>query len=109
MNQKKLKKGEIFIHYPAQFWSHKNHYNLLLAFKVIIKYPNLKLILTGSNKGNKAYIINLINHLDLSQKVIDLGFISREELKWLYLNSFGLVMPTFLEYHKYSTFRSRRT
>ena len=86
-----------FIHYPAQYWAHKNHYNLLIAFrKVVEKYPTLKLILTGSDKGNKRYVQQLIKEYNLDNHIIELGFISNEELKWLYLNSQGLVMPTFL-------------
>lgn len=86
-----------FIHYPAQFWAHKNHYNLILAFKeVMILYPSLKLIFTGADKGNKAYIASLISELNLTNQIIDLGFIAIEELKWLYLHSQGLVMPTLL-------------
>lgn len=59
-------------------------------------YPNLKLIFTGSNKGNKEYILNLIDEYLLNNSIIDLGFVPKEELKWLHLNSQGLVMPTFL-------------
>ena len=86
-----------FIHYPAQYWAHKNHYNLIIAFKEIVKeFPHLKLILTGSDKGNKSYILSLIKELSLTNNVLDLGFVKSEELKWIYLNSQGLVMPTFL-------------
>lgn len=89
--------GGYFIHYPAQFWAHKNHYNLLFAFKGALDYfPNLKLILTGSDKGNKSYLHKVMEDLGISRNVIDLGFVSIEELKWLYLNSQGLVMPSFL-------------
>ncbi|MEO6328711.1 MAG: glycosyltransferase [Ginsengibacter sp.] len=86
-----------FIHYPAQYWAHKNHFNLLMAFtKIIEKIPSIKLILTGADKGNKEYIKQLIAEYNLDRYVIDMGFVSNEELKWLYLNSQGLVMPTFL-------------
>jgi glycosyltransferase involved in cell wall biosynthesis len=86
-----------FIHYPAQFWAHKNHYNLIIAFKNILqKHPNLKLVLTGSDKGNKKYISDLWRETGIAEAIIDLGFISADEMKWLYLNSAGLVMPTFL-------------
>jgi glycosyltransferase involved in cell wall biosynthesis len=88
----------IFIHYPAQYWAHKNHYNLILAFLLIAKkYPHLKLILTGSDHGNKkTYITKIINENNLEDRVIDLGFVPLEELKWLYLHSKGLIMPTIL-------------
>jgi len=86
-----------FIHYPAQFWSHKNHYNLLLTFKIVLlNFPNLKLIFSGSDKGNKKYVLQLIDELKLTDSVLDLGFVKTEELKWIYLHSQGLVMPTFL-------------
>lgn len=92
-----IEHDEYFIHYPAQFWSHKNHYNLLVALqKLTILYPKLKLIFTGSDKGNKAYINETINRFGLSGIVMNLGFVNIEELKWLYLNSQGLVMPTLL-------------
>lgn len=86
-----------FIHYPAQFWAHKNHYNLIYAFSLITnKFPSLKLILTGSDHGNKAYITKTIKENNLEDRVIDLGFVSLEELKWLYIHSKGLIMPTLL-------------
>jgi len=86
-----------FIHYPAQFWPHKNHYNLLLAFKqVLLEYPNLRLILTGSDKGNLDYIIESIKRLNIVSSIVILGFVENENLKWLYQNSKALVMPTFL-------------
>ncbi len=86
-----------FIHYPAQFWPHKNHYNLLIALtQVLQEYPHLKLIFTGADKGNKPYILNLIKEMNLCESVLDLGFVDLAELKWLYLNSQGLVMPTML-------------
>jgi glycosyltransferase involved in cell wall biosynthesis len=38
----------------------------------------------------------MISENDLTGSIIDLGFISIEELKWLYLHSLGLIMPTCL-------------
>jgi glycosyltransferase involved in cell wall biosynthesis len=93
----KMKGDEFFIHYSAQYWAHKNHYNLLEAMGIILKtFPKLKLVLTGSDKGNKEHIKKIITDLKLENSVIDLGFISIEELRWLYENSQGLVMPTLL-------------
>lgn len=92
-----LSEDSFFIHYPAQFWSHKNHYNLLLAFSIVLSnFPSLKLIFSGSDKGNKEYILKLIADLKLTDRVLDLGFVKTEELKWIYEHSQGLVMPTFL-------------
>lgn len=93
----KVDHNTVFIHYPAQFWAHKNHYNLIMAFRSIsIKHPDLKLILTGSDHGNWDYIEDTIVENNLEGKVINLGFVTSEELKWLFLNSRGLIMPTLL-------------
>lgn len=55
----KIEDGCFFIHYPAQFATHKNHYNLLIAFSKLVKeFPSLKLIFTGSDKGNKEYLFS---------------------------------------------------
>jgi glycosyltransferase involved in cell wall biosynthesis len=92
-----MQDGAEFIHYPAQFWPHKNHYHLILAFKKVLNYkPKLKLILTGSEKGNLQYIMQLIRDLELTDSVLNLGFVKSGQLKWLYENSKGLVMPTLL-------------
>ena len=92
-----INSDSIFIHYPAQYWAHKNHYNLICAFRLIAnKYPYLKLILTGSDQGNKTYVRKTIKEYNLEDCVIDLGFVPLEELKWLYTHSKGLIMPTLL-------------
>jgi glycosyltransferase involved in cell wall biosynthesis len=88
-----------YYYYPAQFWAHKNHYNLILAFKQLILRNEIrqpKLVLSGSDKGNKEYILKLIDEMGLQQHVLVLGFISNEEVYTLYKNAIALVMPTFL-------------
>lgn len=88
-----------FFLYPAQFWPHKNHYNLLLAFKdFLASSPEKKfrLILTGSDKGNLAYIKKVIEEVNLVNEVIIPGFVDNPTLKWLYKNAKGLVFPSFL-------------
>ncbi|MDP3996385.1 MAG: glycosyltransferase [bacterium] len=93
----RMAEDDFFIHYSAQYWAHKNHYNLLVAMCSVVKmFPKIKLVLTGSDKGNKKYILKTITDLKLENNVIDLGFVSLEELRWLYNKSQGLVMPTLL-------------
>ena len=94
----KLEKEKFFL-YPAQFWAHKNHYNLILAFNKFIKENSddkLKLVLCGSDKGNLAYIKEVITFLSLNDRVLVPGFISVEELNHLYTNALALTMSTFL-------------
>ena len=96
LNKFSLKKEQYFF-YPAQFWAHKNHYNLIVAFKKVLeKFPNLKLVFSGSDKGNLQYIFNLVNSLRLSEKISFLGFVKSEELYTLYSNALALVMPSLL-------------
>jgi len=50
-----------YIFYPAQFWKHKNHINLIRAIKILSdEISNIHLILVGSEKNNcrevKEYI-----------------------------------------------------
>lgn len=93
-----LEKEKFFI-YPAQFWPHKNHYNLIMAFHKLIQNKNnqdLKLVLCGSDKGNISYILELILSLSLSDKILIPGFVTDDTLFILYRNAIALTMPTFL-------------
>lgn len=84
-----------YFFYPAQFWPHKNHYTLLKAFKTLVdEHKDVALVLTGSDKGNAAYIKHLIHDLDLAARVHILGFVSKADLANLYKHALGLVFPT---------------
>jgi glycosyltransferase involved in cell wall biosynthesis len=70
---------------------------LVKAFKIVHNAnPDLKLVFTGSDKGNENYIRELVSELGLDTKVLFLGFVSNLELKTLYKKAISLVMPTFL-------------
>lgn len=86
-----------FFMYPAQFWAHKNHANLLRAFKMFIKqHKGYQLVLCGSDKGNLTFVLKLIEELGLQECVLVLGFISNQKLNALYRSATALIMPTFL-------------
>ena len=97
LEEKKLKK-ENFLFYPAQFWAHKNHDNLLKALKILKDkfQKKIPIVFTGSDKGNLGNVKMLINKLSLQEDVFYLGFVSEKEITILYQNAFALVMPTFL-------------
>lgn len=86
-----------YIFYPAQFWPHKNHANLLRALKHLhVDYGlKLKLVLTGSDKGNLNYIKELIIALKLQQSIQILGFVKYSELILLYEKAICMVFPSF--------------
>jgi glycosyltransferase involved in cell wall biosynthesis len=86
-----------FFFYPAQFWAHKNHYTLLLAFKQLVAdFPDVKLVLSGSDKGNMQYIKSVIKSEGLEAQVVITGFVSNEAIYTFYKSAAALVMPTFL-------------
>ncbi len=86
-----------YLYYPAQFWSHKNHINLLLALKWLKDKYNLVLpiVFSGSDKGNQEYVQQMSVKLNLSQQVYFLGFLPQEDLISLYRNAFALTFVSF--------------
>jgi glycosyltransferase involved in cell wall biosynthesis len=86
-----------YLFYPAQFWPHKNHVNLLLALRILRERHglNLSLALTGSDKGNLAFVRRTAHDLGVAGAVQFLGFVPRAQMGALYRNAVALVYPTF--------------
>ncbi|HEX3081368.1 MAG TPA: glycosyltransferase family 1 protein, partial [Puia sp.] len=86
-----------FFFYPAQFWAHKNHVNLLHALKVLMdNYSHdVNLVFTGSDKGNLPHIISVANKLGIQKNVFALGFVSTEQLVFLYRHAIALTYVSF--------------
>jgi glycosyltransferase involved in cell wall biosynthesis len=91
-----LSKREYII-YPAQFWAHKNHYSLIaLAASFKKKYKNkIKIVLTGTDKGNLTYIKELIDKNNLQEIFVIKGFIEKELLIFLYKNALALTYVSY--------------
>ena len=95
-----LKKYELksnYVFYPAQFWSHKNHVNLLLAVAALKQEHQIELpvVFVGSDKGNADYIRNFAAQLKPSIEVAFLGFVPLEDLIALYRGAVALAYVTF--------------
>jgi glycosyltransferase involved in cell wall biosynthesis len=88
---------ENYLFYPAQFWSHKNHLNLLLALQILKNqyHLSLQLVLVGSDKGNRSFIQQQVETLGLSEQVKFLGFIPQADLVSLYQNALALTFVSF--------------
>ena len=86
-----------YLFYPAQFWAHKNHMNLLLALKELKENHKLimPLVFAGSDFGNQAYIEEQVKELGLEAQVQILGFVEQSELLALYKNALALTYVTF--------------
>ena len=91
----KKKKIKNYFIYPANFWMHKNHLNLLKGFSIfqISKKKKYQLILVGDVKDKKLYhqIKTFIKKNNNLKNVKILGHVSREQLLSLYDNCIGLI------------------
>jgi len=91
-----LEKSQYLL-YPAQFWPHKNHITLIDALKILIDQgSNLKLVLTGSDKGNLSHVKKYIDELGLIDYVVMAGFVEESDLFSLYKNAFALTYASLL-------------
>ncbi|MFN3406804.1 MAG: glycosyltransferase family 4 protein [Caldimicrobium sp.] len=90
---------EKYIFYPAQFWYHKNHINLLESIKFIKqKYGEvIYLVLVGAKQNNFENTMKKVMELGLTDQVKYLGYVPNEDLPYLYKLSTALVMPTLFE------------
>jgi glycosyltransferase involved in cell wall biosynthesis len=74
-----------FVLYPAQFWPHKNHVNLLRAMRVLLdRGLELDVALVGSDQGNAPFVHRIAAELGLASRVHFLGFVTTGELVALY-------------------------
>lgn len=89
-------KNEKYIFYPAQFWPHKSHMVLIEALdKLITRNIDIKLILTGGDKGNKNLIENKVIELGLTEAVIFAGFVDDLTLESFYYYCNVVAMPSW--------------
>lgn len=90
---KRLGLPEAYLFYPAQFWPHKNHVNLLHALATLRERDGLRLplVLAGSEKGNFEFVKSVVERLRLSEQVFFTGFVTQSELVDLYRSASMLV------------------
>lgn len=87
-----------YLIYPAQFWPHKNHLALVRAFaRLVAARPELRLVLTGGQKGTYSTVVDEVRTLGLDRSVTFLGHVSYEELRALFRGARALVVPTLFE------------
>ena len=94
---KNIKKKDKYIIYPAQFWEHKNHKNLILAMNILKKkYKKIKLLLIGHKKKNYYKLKELVNELNLNKNIKFIGYVSELKKANLIKNARGLINASFL-------------
>lgn len=85
-----------YMFYPAQFWKHKNHMNLLKAIQILKdSIPDIQLVLVGSEKNCYREIKKYIMDHNLEKNITIMGFVSNEQIVYLYRHATGMIMPSY--------------
>lgn len=89
-----LKKGN-YIFYPGNFWQHKNHEMLMMAFNIFKQNDssNLKLVFTGSKSLRKDFLCKHNNNKD----IIFLDYLNQFEKDVVFYSCKGLIFPSLYE------------
>ena len=88
-----------FLLYPANNWPHKNHETLLRALVWLKKERNLAvpLIFTGTQLSDGYPLQQKIVDFGLSEQCSLFGYLTTEEMAYLYLRARGLIFPSLFE------------
>jgi glycosyltransferase involved in cell wall biosynthesis len=86
-----------YLFYPAQFWAHKNHANLLFALDLLLKQfkRQFSVAFVGSDRGNLPHVKAVVERLGLQNHVRFLGFVPQGDLVGLYREAFALSYVSF--------------
>lgn len=86
--------------YPANYWSHKNHRMLLVAYGMYQhQFPNqaLDLVFTGTLKTEENQLREAVKAMGMSEQVHFLGFLEEESLGAIWQGCKCLVFPSLYE------------
>lgn len=85
-----------YVFYPAQFWQHKNHLNLLRAVNLLKEtIPDIHLVLVGSEKNALGMVETYIRENGLENFVTVYGFVTNRQITYLYRHAALMVMPSY--------------
>ncbi len=85
-----------YVFYPAQFWQHKNHLNLLRAVNLLKEtLPDIHLVLVGSEKNALGRVETYIRENSLEEFVTIYGFVTNRQITYLYRHATLMVMPSY--------------
>jgi glycosyltransferase involved in cell wall biosynthesis len=91
---------EPFFFYPANFWVHKNHEILLIAYQIYLEEctgQRWKLVLTGHLDERARLLQETANDLGIGTQVKFTGHVGETELAKLYSTASCLVFPSLHE------------
>lgn len=95
--QKKFNIRFPYLYYPSIIWSHKNHYCILEALRILKETYNetYYLIITGRDAGNLEYLKRKTDEMNLHNQVSFLGFVDSSTKVALYKNAHALVYASY--------------
>lgn len=84
-----------YIFYPANFWQHKNHEMLMMAFNIFKRNDTsgLKLVFTGSDSLRK----NFLSKYNLNEDIIFLDYLNQLNKDAIFNSCKGLIFPSLYE------------
>ena len=87
-----------YLYYPANFWPHKNHTNLLRAMPILAEVcPDLRLVLTGAQSTGVERVSKEIQNLGLEDRVRLLPYQLRSLVAEIYRHAQALVFVSKFE------------
>ena len=93
---------ERYIFYPAQFWPHKNHINIIRALGLLRREQHLTIpvVFCGWHSGairERVFhdVVALATQLGVREAVHYLGFVGDNDMSAIYAEAAALVMPTY--------------
>lgn len=85
-----------FFVYPAQFWQHKNHTNLIKAVASLREgVPDIQVVLIGARKNGYEGALRLSRELGVSESLRFLGFVPDAEVPAILRRARAMIYPTF--------------
>jgi glycosyltransferase involved in cell wall biosynthesis len=87
-----------FVYYPANLWRHKNHDVLLRALRALREGGRrIDLVLTGFAQDNGYPLAAMAQAHGVADQVHALGYLSVEQVAYLYRHADALVFPSLFE------------
>jgi hypothetical protein len=89
-----------FFFYPANYWPHKNHKMLLVAFSMLHhRRPDLALdlVFTGASNTAEQELREVAEIMGLAGRVCFLGILTEDQLATVYRRCRAVVYPTLFE------------
>lgn len=94
--KKKFNIKKKYFFYPAQFWEHKNHINVIKAFSYLKKNNDeFMLVFCGAKKNFYNPVKELVEKLNLSNDVLFLGRVEDRYMRSLYSDAELTIFASF--------------